>query len=195
MKDMDQYLDMWNLMAYDYSGSVSTFLSQSVEDRLLNPLQWDTTAGHMANLYPSDSDPDSTPFNTEQAVNYYISQGVPPKKIILGVPLYGRAFTNTDGPGTPFSGVGPGSWEDGVWDYKALPRPGAEVTELEDIGASYSYDAAERTMISYDTPAIVQKKAAYIQEKGLGGGMYWESSSDKVGAESLVETVRQDEAP
>lgn len=157
-------------------------------------MQWDTVAGHSANLYPSTSNPASTPYNTEQAVNYYINQGVPANKIILGVPLYGRAFTNTDGPGSPFSGTGPGSWENGVWDYKDLPLSGSEVIELQDIGASYSYDAAQRTMVSYDTPAIVQKKASYIQQKGLGGGMYWESSSDKTGADSLVGTVCQSES-
>lgn len=166
-QEMTPVLDFYNLMAYDFAGS------------------WDTNAGHQANIVPSSSNPASTPFSTDAALNYYINVGgVPPSKIVMGMPLYGRAFENTDGPGAPFSGVGQGSWENGVWDYKALPRPGAGEQFDAESGASWCYDGGSRTMVSYDTPHMAQLKADYIRQRGLGGGMWWESSGDKGGKEA-----------
>ncbi|RAK76212.1 glycoside hydrolase family 18 protein [Aspergillus fijiensis CBS 313.89] len=164
LSQMTPYLDFYNLMAYDYAGS------------------WNTVAGHQANIYPSSDKPASTPFSTNEAVNYYTQVGgVPSAKLVLGMPLYGRAFTNTDGPGTAFSGVGGGSWENGVWDYKALPQAGATENVDANIGASWSYSSSARTMISYDTVAVGEQKLNYINQKQLGGGMWWELSGDKGG--------------
>lgn len=168
---MNPLLDFWNLMAYDYAGS------------------WDQNAGHQANLFPSRQNPASTPFNTDAALAYYASQGVASDKIVMGMPIYGRAFENTDGPGTPFQGVGQGTWEQGVYDYKALPLPGAEERVDDESAATYSYDPSKRQMVSYDTVPLARRKAEFIKERGLGGGMWWESSADKTGGESLIGNV------
>ena len=158
-------------MAYDYSGS------------------WDQIAGNDANLFASNSESSSTPFNGDQAVQHYKSSGVDPRKIILGMPLYGRAFTNTRGLGQSFYGVGGGSWESGIWDYKALPQPGATEHVLGQEVASFSYDQEKQLLISYDVPDVIKSKADYVKAQRLGGGMWWESSGDKSGNDSLVSTV------
>ncbi|CRL19386.1 Glycoside hydrolase, family 18, catalytic domain [Penicillium camemberti] len=149
----------------------------------------DTVAGHNANLHPSNDNPGSTPFNTDQAINYYISHGVASHKIVMGMPLYGRAFSDTNGPSQAYNGVGASSWENGVWDYKALPQPCCAVTNLDEAAASYCYNSKSRLFISYDTTEIARKKGEYIKSNGLGGGMWWELSGDKQGDDSLIATV------
>jgi chitinase len=91
-------------MAYDFTGT------------------WSTHAGHQTNIATCQQNPQSTPVSTEHAVRWYTENcGIHPGKLVIGMPLYGRSFANTDGPGAPYSGVDSGaSWEagSGIWDYK-----------------------------------------------------------------------------
>ncbi|KAG8221561.1 glycoside hydrolase superfamily [Butyriboletus roseoflavus] len=164
---LDRVLTYWNLMAYDYAGS------------------WLTFADNQANLYGGSR----TGVSTDAAVKHYISSGATPRKLAMGIPLYGRAFENTNGIGQSYSGIGPGTLQAGVYSYKDLPIPGARVFEdLEDV-TSYSYDPIKRELVSYDIPDIVRIKAEYIMSKSLAGCMFWELSTDKTGSDSLVQTA------
>jgi len=154
VKAMDRYLDFWNLMAYDFAGS------------------WDTVANHQANLYGG-------PLSASAAVQWYINSGVPRDKVVLGIPLYGRSFSNTKGPGSPFSGIGQGTWESGVYDYRVLPLPGSTVHVDPNAVGSWTYDASKEEMISFDNEEIARMKGKYIRKEGLGGSMVWELSGDK----------------
>lgn len=97
----------------------------------------------------------------------------------MGIPLYGRSFMNTEGPGTRFQGIGQGSWEQGVYDYRALPLPGTYMFRDERAIASWSYNYQNKEMISFDSEEVGKWKGEWIKQEGLGGSMFWELSGDK----------------
>lgn len=149
LRGMDAVLDYWHLMAYDFSGS------------------WTPVAAHQANLLgkaPSAS----------AAVQAYLSAGIAPSKIVLGIPLYGRGFDGTSGPNQPYASIS--ARDEGVFSYKELPPPGAQESFSPNDGASWSFDGQQ--LVSYDSPEAARAKARYIRERGLGGAMFWELSGD-----------------
>lgn len=171
-----QYMDHINLMTYDYYGA------------------WNGTLGHQTGLYPA---PDAAiaGFSAHEAVNYLLSRNVPREKLSLGVAMYGRGWTNVTGgqPTNPFTGTGgagiSGSWERGIEDYKVIETQymgGVNGTGAngftyfwDDIAkASYVWDYAKGTLISFDSPRSVQAKGAYVLNHHLGGIFSWELDAD-----------------
>ena len=73
---MYKYLDYVHVMCYDYHG------------------KWDRQTGHNAPLYARPNEKGQDLFlNVEYTLKYLIEKGAKPEKTVLGVPLYGRAFS------------------------------------------------------------------------------------------------------
>lgn len=151
------YLDLVNLMSYDFSGP------------------WVKTCGHHAQLFtPQQPHNDDAAVSCHSAVSYMIKQGVPPNKILLGIPAYGRSFLGAHAVGHPYSGH---AGEEGTFEFKDLPRPGAQEHVDEHVGAAYCI-GGDGGFITYDNPQTVKMKANYARQNGLAGLFYWTGTGD-----------------
>ncbi|RYP10640.1 hypothetical protein DL764_000524 [Monosporascus ibericus] len=146
------YLDFVNLMAYDFCGP------------------WEHRSGHHAQLYSLQKDEVSG----SSGVSYLIANGCPSKKILLGIPVYGRSFLGVSGPGHRHKGPG---GRNGAFEYHELPRKHAKETVDKRIGAA-SCVGGDGGFVSYDNPETVKMKAAFCKQKGLGGLFYWSGPAD-----------------
>lgn len=101
-----------NLMTYDFHGA------------------WDTETGHNAPLKINKNEKErDQEFTVEYAVNYWLELGADPKKIVMGMPLYGRSFeiegedhgfhTKTV-PGSKGGNEGPFTRQRGVLGYNEV---------------------------------------------------------------------------
>lgn len=162
LAQMDPSVSFWNIMCYDYAGP------------------WSFLAQYHSNLFFGD-------YSCDTAIKHYLAAGIHPSKVVLGMPLYGRSFANTEGHGKPYWGVGGESWEpDGTLAYKSLPRQG-ETTDMTAVVA-WNFDSVKRIFFSYDNVPVTRAKADYIKQNKLGGGMWWESYMDmpQTSNESLI---------
>lgn len=158
-------LDHINLMAYDFSGP------------------WTPVSGHQAQLHrPPYTYPGDPGLSGHSAVDYLISRGVQPEKILLGVPVYGRSFPGADNIGQSYTGHG---GPECTFDYKDLPRPGSVEHQDAQAGAAFCV-GGDGGFVSYDTPDVVRMKGTYVVSRGLGGLFYWTGTADAPGRRSLV---------
>ncbi|KAK5146688.1 hypothetical protein LTR04_000998 [Oleoguttula sp. CCFEE 6159] len=161
-----QHLDLINLMAYDFSGP------------------WTPHAGHHAQLRsPARPHSDAARLSCHAAVEYLLVHGVPSRKILLGVPCYGRSFLGCQRPGQACSAH---AGEEGTFEYRDLPRPGSIEYVDEETGAAYCV-GGDGGFVSYDNARTVGMKARFVRERQLAGLFYWTGTGDREAwEESLV---------
>lgn len=157
---MAEAVDEIHIMTYDFASS-----------------SWGTpNTTHHTNLRKTTT----TELSVEEAVEFYLQEGAPPSKLLIGAASYSRGFYKSEGLGKPSTGeiVPDKSWEDGVCDYKSLPRPGADEMWDEDAQATYSWDSEKGIFNSYESARSIHAKTDYVKSKGLKGIILWESSGD-----------------
>lgn len=74
-----EHLDWIGVMSYDYHGP------------------WEPNTGHTAPLYRNPEDP-TYQANVNFSITYWIQQGVPASKLVMGVPSYGQSYTLSESP-------------------------------------------------------------------------------------------------
>jgi chitinase len=161
-------VDFVNLMAYDFREPEA-----------------DAEAGHHANLFPHPSDRKG--LSADRAVREFLAAGVPPGKLVLGVPFYGRAWADVrprhgglyqpgKPPRPPFD-TRYGSLAAGFIGHGGYVRRWDRRSQ-----APFLWNASKRVFISYDDPESLRRKCRYVRERGLAGAMFWEYYADGGGA-------------
>jgi len=172
VENMYKYLDYVHIMCYDYHG------------------KWDKKTGHNAPLRPRpDESIADQSLNVEYTWKYLLEKGADPAKTVLGVPLYGRAFTlvnpNSYEMGAPAKSTsfqGPYTREDGFMGYNEI----CEEYGDQEFPWDYAWDAAHEapymyrgdSWISYDDEKSLKLKAEYAFDEGLAGVMTWSIDTD-----------------
>jgi len=165
--ELDQvhlHVDWINLMTYDYAGA------------------WSKTTGFNAPLFePAPGRP-----CVDATVRAYLAAGVPPEKIVLGVPFYGVAFDgvpdDNQGLFRPHNGKPPKLEGGSGWTWRELSRRLADNPSHrhwhDAAKAPWLFDPAGRLFVTYDDAESLRVKADYGREHNLGGVMIWELSQD-----------------
>jgi chitinase len=170
---IDPYVDFYNVMAYDFHGG------------------WESVTGHQAAL---TGDPGG--FDIVNAVGVFDNAGVDRDKVVLGAPAYTRAWGGVqagDSYGYQQNGdalLAAGSFEAGNYDHKDLitgiEDESYDLIWDDDAKAAFAYNNESLVWSSIETTATIAGKAAYVQEAGLGGMMFWALSNDSQDEQSLV---------
>ncbi|GAA3349044.1 hypothetical protein GCM10020358_69750 [Amorphoplanes nipponensis] len=174
-KKIFKYLDFGTVQGYDFHGS------------------WEARANQQSALRVPAGAPDNPDFSIEGTIDAWRERGAPSRELVLGIPYYGQGWTGITAGGTglfaPATGGAPGTFAVGTEDYKTLktlPAQGFQVHRDWRAGHSWLFDGT--TFWTYDDPAQILQKTAYIRAEGLGGAMMWSLDGDDEKA-SLTRTI------
>ncbi|MGV9775356.1 glycosyl hydrolase family 18 protein [Streptosporangium sp. NPDC003464] len=161
-----QYVDWYNVMTYDFFGAWATTGPTAPHSPL-------TTYGGIP--IPG--------FDSDSAIQKLKSKGVPAGKLLLGIGFYGRGWTGVSqaAPGGSATGPAPGTYEQGIEDYKVLKTRCPSTGTV--AGTAYAYCGNQ--WWSYDTPATIGGKMSYSKNQGLGGAFFWELTGDTSNGELI----------
>jgi chitinase len=178
-------LDFLNLETYDYHGT------------------WENSTNHAAPLFESPFDPArGQGLTVDATIGAYLKAGVPARKLVLGIPAYGRGWTGVPNQnhglyqassGAAPSPAGDSLATDGVATYRTLAAaPSSGYTRYRDFFsfADWLYNTSAQTFWSYDDPDSVAVKMLYskLRAGGLGGAFEWAIKDDDANA-TLTKTM------
>jgi chitinase len=184
MEKVQASVDFVNLMTYDFREAGG-----------------DPLAGHHANLYRHPADDEG--HSADGAVRDFVAAGVPARKLVLGVPFYGRAWGSVRGDVSAHGLYQPGGPLVGEPIETSYEKLAADLVGRNGFGrhwdavsqAPFLWNPERRVFVSYEDPESLRIKCRYIRDQGLAGSMFWEYYADRSGAllGTLFEELRPNE--
>lgn len=168
VRDFADTVDFINVMTYDFRGA------------------WDGNGptNFHSNLFPdltAPGDPTTRYWSVKTAIDTWLAGGAPAKKLVVGVPFYGRGWTNVTGGGNglyqPAAGAAPGTYEAGFEDYKVLRGLSGYTAHRHPVTEQMWMFNGD-TFWSFDDPETLTVKSNYIKSNNLGGVMIWSMDGD-----------------
>jgi GH18 family chitinase len=151
-----------------------------------------TKTGYLAPMYPSNFSEGSV----KETIDTYVGREIPKKKVVLGVPFYGRSWINV--PKGDNKGLGQTVTEQNL--PPAADVPGGHLQELglypyhhikkllnqKKLGknfdkttvAEWAFCSTDGHFITFDSRCSLDAKASYVTTQNLGGIFAWEISGD-----------------
>jgi chitinase len=164
-----QHVNWYNVMTYDFFGAWAP--------------QGPTAPHSPLQAIPGNAQSQAG-FNTAAALNKLRSKGVPSNKLLIGIGFYGRGWSGVTqaAPGGSATGPAPGTYEQGVDDYKVVKNRCPATSTV----AGTAYGLCGGQWWSYDTPNTISGKMGYARSNGLGGAFFWELSGDTTNGELIT---------
>lgn len=128
---------------------------------------------HQSSLFRSKLSGDMT---VDEGIRAHVSGGVPPDKLVLGVPFYGHGKK--------------GIYPDFVNYNKLSLKEGLTERFDEKAGVPYYADENGELVMTYENPQSLKLKCDYVMRNGLGGIMIWETGADSDKHE-LLKTIKK----
>ena len=148
---------------------------------------WQTFSGHNSPLYRNNAMPQwwgaNSAYSVDESVAYFMSKGVPAKKMVIGGAFYGREQSNVP------AGNSHGLFQTRPIGTDATPLYSEIVnTYLTNNGyvhywddtskVPWLYNATMQKFLSYDDEESIRLKARYAKDQHLGGMMTWHIGGD-----------------
>lgn len=165
-----QYLDFINIMTYDYSG------------------KWDLLAHHNSPLYYDPNHPSSSaPRNhVSGGALGHLNGGVPPHKLLIGVPFYGKFWVGCPEVGQyeTCEGIAMGSYEEGIYDYDDIENNFMNNDSYDHYWNEYAkvpylFNEETGAFITYNDKTTMMYTASLVKSLDIAGVMSWDISGDE----------------
>ena len=156
LREIASSVDWFNIMAYDFFGPSNKKIGFNAP-----------VCGSWA-VYSIDG-----------AMQRIMEQGVSPEKMVLGLPLYGYVYEDTDGLHAPISKqdkMKAVSYH--VIKQKYINNPSYEKTWNSKERIPSLYSKKDRTFISYDEQESLAEKVEFAKNKRMQGVVLWRLSGD-----------------